>query len=76
MKFVCSLDRPHGQVEVNEANSEGFMASETGYLEGCLTIFSLEMPTAFNIEREMMLIEDLRSSMALLSSTLFTSAVM
>lgn len=39
---------------------------------GCLTIFSLETPTASRVDKDMMLMEDPGSSIALLSSTPFT----
>lgn len=76
MELVSCSGWPYGQVEVNGANCESFMTSKAGQLDGLLVTLSPRMLTTSNITREMMLMEDPESSIALFSSTPFTLAVM
>lgn len=76
---ICGTCHPLGStlwlVEVDELNGESLWPLKWDTSMGCLMILSLGMPTASYTAKEMMLIEARESSIALLSSTSFTLAV-
>lgn len=71
--FMGRSDRAYYQVEVGETNFESFVPPEAGHLDGLpRNLFSWD---ANNTSKEMMLVKEPESCMALLSSTPFIFAV-